>query len=396
MFDSGISRIELLKDGTMIVLYENAIPPSEMIKYKILSGNRMLWDAGGFRGAITLNFTVSGNKLVLYDPNNSMDKSVYVRTGMTPKDEQVRKQAKKINKQYQKRLEEEKKQANKKSSEDSGFSLFKNKKSQNKNEYNQFAKADLKNAYAASQSYFKDKPNGLLTSKELSNYGYRASRGVTLNIINGNNYKLRLETKHKEGNITYITDQKGTIIEQKSPADVSTGAKNSDTSKASDLKKVNNESRSNAHGKIIKEEDNTAFIIADFLRKNPNYRTATNKDNLDKDCLQLSKFPYSCKGNLTGNSNRDIVVCFIDSKVKPGKYKDSQGFTRLRGQFVIVVFSIVKGKYQPFIIEKEFPLERGYVHLSKKSLLIQPKCESGPIISYEWKNGKFVKNSVNE
>jgi hypothetical protein len=153
---------------------------------------------------------------------------------------------------------------------------------------------------------------------------------------------------------------------------------------ANEVKKIENNLGVSEYAQILNDKDKRA--IADFLIKNMSMRIAINADNLDKDYLQLSKYLYLF-----------IVVCFIDSKIKPGKYKDSHGFTRLRGQFVIVVFSMVKDRYQPFIIEKEFSLERGYVHPGNgRYFLIQPHCESGPIISYEWRNKKFMKEVMDE
>lgn len=144
---------------------------------------------------------------------------------------------------------------------------------------------------------------------------------------------------------------------------------------------------------ILDEQDKKAIVK--FLEKNKHLRIATNADNLDKDCLQINKHPYLFKENLTDQGYKDIVVCFIDSKIKPGKYKDNKGFTRLRGQFMIIVFQRFNSTYRPFLIENGFPLERGYVHTgSKTNFLVQPYCESGPIISYEWRNGKFVKEAL--
>lgn len=388
---SDIVSIEFLDDGTYIRSTTNrdAISPTTTGNYKILKGNRILFE--NVFGTMVMKYTFSGNELLLINENNSRDKMKLHRTSTAPTDEQFRKKAEEINTQYQKNLEKAKKQSNKESSKDGGFSLFKNKIFQGKNEYNQSAKSDLKNAYTASQAYFRDNQNGILTLKELPNYGYRASPGVTLDIINGDNHRLRLAARHKEGNITYMTDQKGTIIEQQSPVDVNIDAKKSDTAKTSDTKKVDNDLRRSEYGRILDEKDKN--IISDFLLNNPSYRIASKKDNLDKYCLQPGKHPYLFKGNLTGKSNKDIVACFIDSNVKPGTYIDNKGFRRSRGQFVIVVFSITdNGNYQPFVLEKEFALEGGNIFPVKKSLIVQPKCESGGSISYKWKKEKFVKD----
>jgi hypothetical protein len=252
--DKDIDTIEFIEDGTVLLARKNTImPTTQSLKYKLLSNNRMVWDTGDWRGAVTMKYTISGNTLVIMDESNPREKTT-------------------------------------------------------------FRKNDLKN------------------------YG---------------------------------------------------------DERASDFKKVNNESGSKSHESFVGEEHNIGYAVANFLQNNPSYRRATSEYNLDKDCLQIDMFPYSFVGNLTGGGNKDFVVCFIDTKVTPGEYR-GKGFTRLRGQFVIVVFSMVQGKLQPFIIEKEFPLEKGRVYIQENKLYVQPFCESGPIISYEWKNGKFVKNIVDQ
>lgn len=301
-------------------------------------------------------------------------------------DKRVRDKMEELNRQYEKQLEGVKRQVqettrrdNNEESRKGGFSFFNNNKnSQDSDKYNQIARADLKSVYAITQNYFRHKSDGLITLKELTKYGYKSSSGVELNIVDGNRHKLRISAKHDKGNVIYMIDDRGTIIE----------------------KKFNSESVNKSHEKFTREEydidADIAIAVGRFLQNNLSYRKADREDNLDKDCLQLEYFPYSNVGDLTGDGNKDYVVCFIDSKVTPGKYRDNKGYMRLRGQFVIVIFSMVQGKLQPFIIEKEFPLERGIVSVKENTLYVQQLCESGPIIAYEWHKGAFVKNIVGD
>jgi prepilin-type N-terminal cleavage/methylation domain-containing protein len=46
--------------------------------------------------------------------------------------------------------------------------------------YNATAKADIKNAYTASQAYFSDSPGGTVTIDVLTAYGYNQSANVVL------------------------------------------------------------------------------------------------------------------------------------------------------------------------------------------------------------------------
>jgi len=162
--------------------------------------------------------------------------------------------------------------------------------------------------------------------------------------------------------------------------------------KIENYSKVNKHINSGEYDKILDKKE--IIAISKYIQNNPSYRIAGKADNHDKACLVVSKHPYVLKSNLTGKETKDIIACFIDSKIKPGEYKDEKGYKRLRGQFVIVVFSPSnKTDYLPFVIEKEFPLDKGMVKTNKANLFIQPSCESGPIISYKWEKGKFINDT---
>jgi len=77
--------------------------------------------------------------------------------------------------------------------------------------YNANAKADVKNAYTASQAFFSDSPAGSVTNVgTLSGYGFKGSANVTTN-ASGTASTLSITASHASGNTTYTTDSSGTI-----------------------------------------------------------------------------------------------------------------------------------------------------------------------------------------
>jgi len=78
-------------------------------------------------------------------------------------------------------------------------------------DYNSEANANVKNAYTASQAYFTDYPDGTVTLSKLTSYGYVQSSDVSLTIISGNQYNLKITTSHTKGKKTYTIDSAGSI-----------------------------------------------------------------------------------------------------------------------------------------------------------------------------------------
>jgi len=76
--------------------------------------------------------------------------------------------------------------------------------------YNTAAKADLKNAFTASQAYFSDNPAGTPALGDLKTYGYTQTTSVTTNtsITAGGG---SIDTHHTSGNTTYTIDHAGGI-----------------------------------------------------------------------------------------------------------------------------------------------------------------------------------------
>jgi len=62
--------------------------------------------------------------------------------------------------------------------------------------YNATAKSDLKNAYTASQAYFSDNPTLTVASASLTNYGYRQSNGVILQVQTGTMAGLQMNSQY--------------------------------------------------------------------------------------------------------------------------------------------------------------------------------------------------------
>mgnify|MGYP000875334448 CR=1 FL=1 len=76
--------------------------------------------------------------------------------------------------------------------------------------YNANAKADVKNAYTATQAFFSDSPTASVTTSDLTNYGFKSSASVTTT-AGGNSTSLVITASHASGNTTYSTNSTGTI-----------------------------------------------------------------------------------------------------------------------------------------------------------------------------------------
>lgn len=78
--------------------------------------------------------------------------------------------------------------------------------------YNAEAKADLKNAFTASQAFFSDTPGGTLTTTMLTSYGYKASRDIALTINSGTLGSLGMQTMNTAGgDTTYSVSSSGAM-----------------------------------------------------------------------------------------------------------------------------------------------------------------------------------------
>ncbi|MHB8090374.1 MAG: type IV pilin protein [Syntrophales bacterium] len=80
--------------------------------------------------------------------------------------------------------------------------------------YNVRAKADLKNAYTAAQTYFANNPTATVEAVALSTNGYQATPGVTLTIVTGTQSSLHLKASSTDAGaaaITYTVNAAGVI-----------------------------------------------------------------------------------------------------------------------------------------------------------------------------------------
>jgi len=81
--------------------------------------------------------------------------------------------------------------------------------------YNSTAVSDVRNAYAAAQLYFSDKPEGTVTKDLLLSNGLRTSSGVTVAVSASKDTQATLEitAKHTNGDLTYKIDKTGAITQ---------------------------------------------------------------------------------------------------------------------------------------------------------------------------------------
>jgi prepilin-type N-terminal cleavage/methylation domain-containing protein len=80
--------------------------------------------------------------------------------------------------------------------------------------YNMLAKADVKNAFTASQAFFVDDPDGNVTVANLLNYGYTASDDVAVTVNDGSIDNLELTSVHGAGDTTFTINTYGIISPQ--------------------------------------------------------------------------------------------------------------------------------------------------------------------------------------
>ncbi len=77
---------------------------------------------------------------------------------------------------------------------------------------NSAANADLKNAFIAAQTYFKDSPNGVIDLEKLKQNGFVANDGVRLVVLSGNKDTLSMKSYHQDGcGRVYYIDSEGRI-----------------------------------------------------------------------------------------------------------------------------------------------------------------------------------------
>jgi Tfp pilus assembly protein PilE len=79
--------------------------------------------------------------------------------------------------------------------------------------YCALAKSDLKNAYLASQAYFADNPEGVVSVDALRNSGYQQSKNVDLYVVKGYQFDLAMGADHNSCKKVYVVDSTGTISE---------------------------------------------------------------------------------------------------------------------------------------------------------------------------------------
>ncbi len=77
--------------------------------------------------------------------------------------------------------------------------------------YNTSAKADLKNAYTAAQTFFGDSPGQSTTLALLKTSGYQQTANVTTTVSDGSQAALAITAAHSQGDLTYTIDSQGVI-----------------------------------------------------------------------------------------------------------------------------------------------------------------------------------------
>jgi hypothetical protein len=93
------------------------------------------------------------------------------------------------------------------------------KENQKKQEqYSEFAKQELQNAWRAAQTYFHSVPSGTLTMESLLANGFIPTKGIKLDITNATQQDLMIQCKHELGLATYSINLFGRISEVASGA----------------------------------------------------------------------------------------------------------------------------------------------------------------------------------
>jgi Zn-dependent protease with chaperone function/Tfp pilus assembly protein PilE len=81
--------------------------------------------------------------------------------------------------------------------------------------YCAIAKADLKNAYTASQAFLSEHPNEIISKTTvLSDYGFTKSKDSLIHVNNFSTNNGYIATTHPECNTVYIVDPRGNITEE--------------------------------------------------------------------------------------------------------------------------------------------------------------------------------------
>jgi len=75
-------------------------------------------------------------------------------------------------------------------------------------------KSDLKSAYKTSLQYYMDAPSGTITLDILESYGYRPSKNVALDVVDGNHASLNITAVHSGVAGVYQIDQDGNVSKQ--------------------------------------------------------------------------------------------------------------------------------------------------------------------------------------
>jgi prepilin-type N-terminal cleavage/methylation domain-containing protein len=74
--------------------------------------------------------------------------------------------------------------------------------------------SDLTSAYDASMQYYFDHPSGTVTLDIITQYGYRQSKNVNLNVVDGSLDHLHITATHPEVKGIYQVDQDGYVSKQ--------------------------------------------------------------------------------------------------------------------------------------------------------------------------------------
>jgi prepilin-type N-terminal cleavage/methylation domain-containing protein len=75
-------------------------------------------------------------------------------------------------------------------------------------------RSDLKSAYKTSLQYYVDVPSGTVTLDILQSYGYRRSKNIALDVVDGNDGSLNITAVHSGVAGVYQVDQDGHVSKQ--------------------------------------------------------------------------------------------------------------------------------------------------------------------------------------
>jgi type IV pilus assembly protein PilA len=77
--------------------------------------------------------------------------------------------------------------------------------------YDKTAAADIRNAFAASQTYFIDYPSASISLDGIKESGYRQTKNIQVKILNNQAETFEMEVAHERGGLKFIVDANGKV-----------------------------------------------------------------------------------------------------------------------------------------------------------------------------------------